>query len=48
MDEREQWMITYCLLGLAACIMLHGIAIARIRRDVQFVTVLAEKRMTSA
>jgi hypothetical protein len=44
-DDDEQWMVTACLIGLAVCIMLHGAAIWRVRRDVEFLTVIAEKRI---
>jgi len=45
MDEQEQWLVLGSILGLAVCVMLHGTAIARLNRDVEFVTVLAEKRI---
>lgn len=45
-QEQDEWMVLGCLAGLAVCILLHGLAIARIRRDLEFVTVIAEKRMT--
>lgn len=46
MSDREANWLVFSITGLAVCIMLHGIAIARLRRDVEFATVLAERRMT--
>ena len=46
MDDREANWLVGSVVALAVCIMLHGLVIAKLRRDVEFAVVLAERRMT--
>jgi hypothetical protein len=48
LKDDEFWWVAGCVIGLSAIALLHAAALARLRRDVEFVTVLAEKRMTNS
>jgi hypothetical protein len=47
-DSDVLWVMVGCVLGLALCSISDTIQIARLRADVDFLTVAAEQNLRSA